>query len=213
MIDWHVRAENFSTCNCNHWCPCQFEGDPSPGYCEAFEVSRVLEGHFGDTDLSGVVSANIYSWPGPVYKGGGTMQTFIDENASSEQADAMVRLLHGEETYEAGNAWWVFHAMCDNVLDTKIVPIRFEMDMNARTARASIPGIVDASGEPIRNPHDGGPHRVQIRHPEGIEFEYAEIGNGHTKATGAIPLSFENTYAQFNMVDFTQDGPAHIRAA
>lgn len=210
MIDWRIHAESFSTCNCAHWCPCQFEGDPTHGNCEAFEVFRVLEGHFGDVDLTGVVAASIYSFPGPVYEGGGTMQSFVDHNAIPEQVDAIVRAMHGQETLEASTAWWVFHAMCDTVLDTKVVPIHLKVDIEARSARAEIPGIVDCVGEPIRNPHDGGAHRVQIRHPEGIEFEYAEIGNSRTKAIGDIPLDFENTYAQFNYVDFSQDGPAHV---
>ena len=210
MIKWRIHAESFGSCNCAHWCPCQFEGDPSLGNCEAFESFRVLEGHFGDTDLAGVVAASIYSWPGPVYKGGGKMQSYVDEKASPEQVDAIVRILHGEETLEASNAWWVFHAMCDTVLDTQVMPIHLTVDVDARTARAEIPGVLECVGEPIRNPHDGGPHRVQLRHPEGIEFEYAEIGNSRTKATGAIPLDLENTYAQFNYIDYTQDGPAHI---
>lgn len=211
MIDWHIRAASFSSCNCDHWCPCQFEGDPTPGFCEAFEAFRVDEGYFGDVDLAGVVAATVYSYPGPVYEGGGKMQTFVDENASPEQVDAIVRLLHGEETHEAATSWWVFHAMCDTVLETRVAPIHLEMDINERTARTEIPGVLESTGEPIRNPHDGGKHRVQIRHPEGIEFEYAEIGNARTSASGDIPLDFDNTYAQFNMVDFKPTGPAHTR--
>jgi len=209
MIDWRLKAENIGTCNCDHWCPCQFEGDPTHHSCEAFDTFRVLEGHFGDVDLAGVVAANFYSWPGPVYEGGGTMQTVVDSNASPEQADSIVRLLHGEETREASNAWWIFHAMCDTVLETKTLPILFELDIEARQAKVSIQGLVECVGEPIRNPHDGGEHRVQIRHPEGMEFEFAEIGNNRTKATGEIPFEFENTYTQFNMLDFTPDGPVH----
>lgn len=213
MIDWHLRAENFGTCNCDHACPCQFEGDPTHHACQAFDTFRILEGHFGDVDLAGVVAGNIYVWPGPVYEGGGTMQTFVDENASAEQADAIVRLLHGEETREASNAWWVFHAMCDTVLDTRIVPIEFAIDIESRKARVEIPGIVSAVGEPITNPLDGGAHRVQLGHPEGIEFDVAEIGNSRTRTTGDILLNFENTYAQFHYVDFNQNGPLHNQAA
>ena len=111
MIDWQIKADTFGSCNCDHWCPCQFEGDPTHNACEAFDTFRVLEGHFGDVDLAGVVAANFYKWPGPVYEGGGVMQTVVDVNATPEQVDAIVRLLHGEETREASNAWWIFHAI------------------------------------------------------------------------------------------------------
>ena len=56
---------------------------------------------FGDVDLTGVVVAHLYHWPGPVYKGNGTMQTIVDENASPEQIDAVERISRGEEAVEA----------------------------------------------------------------------------------------------------------------
>ena len=211
MIDWQIKAETFGTCNCDHWCPCQFEGDPTHYKCEGAEGFRITEGHFGDIDLTGIVAAVVYSWPGPVYKGGGTMQTIINEGTSPEQIDAIERLTRGEETKEASNVWWVYHAMAETILETKIMPIHFEVDIEKRHGLIEIPGILKVTGEPIRNPHDGGEHRVQIRVPNGIEFEVADIGNSHTYSNGDIKLDLENTYGQFNTIDFTGEGPAHNR--
>jgi hypothetical protein len=211
MIDWQIKADTFGSCNCAHWCPCQFEGDPSNYSCEGVEGIRITSGHFGDIDLTGVVAVVTYAWPGPVYKGGGTMQTIVGEGASPEQVDAIERLSRGEETVEASNIWWVYHAMSDNVLETLVKPITFEVDIDARIGLIEIPGMLKCTGEPIRNPHDGGEHRVQIRVPHGIEFETADIGNACTIATGAISLNSENSYAQFNTLDFTGEGPAHNR--
>ncbi|MDX1460879.1 MAG: DUF1326 domain-containing protein [Xanthomonadales bacterium] len=211
MIDWHIKGESFGACNCDHWCPCQFEGDPSLGHCQGVDAYRVSSGHFGDVDLSGVVAVTLYSWPGPIYKGGGTMQTIIGEGATPAQIDAIDRIHRGQETLEATNIWWVFHAMCDEVLDTLVKPIHLDIDIEARHGRLEIPGMLKCVGEPIRNPHDGAKHRVQIRHPEGIEFEYAEIGNSTTHCTGEIKLDLENRYAQFHYMDHTGKGPAHVR--
>jgi len=211
MIDWHIHAESFGSCSCDHWCPCQFEGDPTHYRCEGVDAYRVLKGHFGDVDLTGVVVAHLYHWPGPVYKGNGTMQTIVDENASPEQIDAVERISRGEEAVEASNIWWVFHTMAENVLETLVRPIRFEVDIDARRGLIEIPGLLRCEGEPIRNPHDGGEHRVQIRCPEGIEFEVADIGNASTWASGEIKLDLKNTYGQFNYLDLTGEGPAHVR--
>jgi hypothetical protein len=211
MIDWRIQADSFGTCNCDHCCPCQFEGDPTHYSCEGVEGFRVTSGHFGDVDLSGVVATVIYSWPGPVYKGGGTMQTIVGEGASAEQIDAIDRLAKGEETVEASNIWWVYHAMSDHILETLVKPITFEVDIESRIGLIEIPGLLKATGEPIRNPHDGGEHRVQIRVPNGIEFEIADVGNSHTVATGDIKLDMANTFGQFNTIDFTGEGPAHNR--
>jgi hypothetical protein len=211
MIDWHIKGVSYGACNCEHWCPCQFEGDPSHYECKGLDCYRVTSGYFGDVDLTGVVAATLYAWPGPIYKGGGIMQTIVAEGATPEQVDAIDRIHRGQETLEACSVFWVFHAMCDTVLETLVKPIVFEVDIDARHGRIEIPGLLKSVGEPIRNPHDGGAHRVQIRHPEGIEFEYAEIGNSSTTATGEIKFDLENTYAQFHHMDHTGAGPAHVR--
>jgi len=210
MIDWQIQAETFGSCNCDHACPCQFEGDPTHGRCEGLDGFRITRGHFGDVDLTGVVGVVMYAWPGPIYKGGGTMQTIVAEGATPEQVDAIARVTRGEEAAEASNVWWVFHAMSDTVLETVVKPITFEVDIEARHGLIDIPGMVKCVGEPIRNP-EGKEHRVQIRCPQGVEFETADIGNANTVATGAIKLQMENTYGQFNLIDYTGAGPAHTR--
>lgn len=211
MLDWQIQADTFGSCNCDHWCPCQFEGDPTHYNCEGIAGFRVTRGHFGDVDLTGVVAVIVYSWPGPVYKGGGTMQTIVGEGATPEQIDAIERISRGEETVEASNIWWVYHAMSDHVLETLVKPIDFDVDIEARIGLIEIPGLLKCVGEPIRNPHDGGEHRVQIRVPNGIEFEIADVGNSNTQATGDINLDLKNTFGQFNTIDFTGEGPAHNR--
>ena len=211
MIEWSIKGESYGSCNCDHCCPCQFEGLPTNGNCQGFEALRVHEGFFGDVDLAGVTAAVFYSWPGPIFEGGGTTQAVIDPAASPEQRDAIQAILRGEETREATSVWWVFYTMSETVLETLYLPIEFESDREARTARVSIPGVVESIGEPIRTAYDGSAHRVQIRHPQGIEFEVAEIGNARTRITGGIPMMLENTYGQWNAVDHNQDGPAHNR--
>jgi len=211
MIEWNIKGESYGSCNCDHCCPCQFEGLPSQGHCGGFEVFRVAEGYFGDVNLAGVTAAVVYAWPGPIFEGGGTTQAIIDPAASPEQRDAILRIIRGEETKEATSVWWVFFTMSDTVLDTLYLPIEFECNREARTARVSIPGVIESVGEPIRTAYDGSPHRVQIRHPQGIEFEIAEIGNARTTITGGIPMTLDNTYGQWNEIDHNQDGPAHNR--
>lgn len=211
MIDWLVQGESFSNCNCDHACPCQFEGLPTHHACEGFEVFRVGNGHFGDVELAGVVAVVLYAWPGPIFEGKGELQIIIDEKASPEQRAAIEAICMGKETLEAVTHWWVFSTMSDTHHETLVKPIEFRVNREARTAAVRIPGILDAHGSPIRNPHDGAAHRVQIRCPDGIEFEVAEIGNGSCEATAAIRLDLKDTYGQFNYLDHTGEGPAHVR--
>src|SRR5919109_55167 len=69
--------------------------------------------------------------------------------------------------------------------------------VEARRARLNIPGLLEATGEPIRNPVTGAEHRARIDLPHGFEYRIAEIGSGTTRATGAIKLDLKNSYGQF----------------
>jgi hypothetical protein len=109
--------------------------------------------------------------------------------------------------------WSVYATMCGTILDPVSAPIDFEVDVDARTARLSIPGIVESHGEPIRNPVTGNIHRARIDLPHGFEYSLAEIGSGTTKATGAILLDFEASHGQFARLHLSPAGPVRARAA
>jgi hypothetical protein len=68
-----------------------------------------------------------------------------------------------------------------------------EPDVDARRARLEVPGMVQSSGEPIKNPVTGAEHRVRIDFPESFEFRLAEIGSGTSRTTGAIELDLSRT--------------------
>jgi hypothetical protein len=89
--------------------------------------------------------------------------------------------------------------------------IEFEVDIDKRRARVVIPGVLEASGRPIRSPATGEEHRVRIDIPNGIEFETAEIGSATTKASGAIPLELDDTYGQFNVLRHSGSGVVSAR--
>jgi hypothetical protein len=96
--------------------------------------------------------------------------------------------------------------MSSTVHETLYKPIDYEVDIDARSARVSIPGVIEANGRPIKNPVDGGEHRVRIDIPGGIEFELAEIGNASTKADGAIKLDLNDSYGQWNILRHSASG-------
>lgn len=205
-IEWYIEGIEFSNCNCNYACPCQFESLPTEGDCKGFGVMRIDRGHFGDVKLDGLYAAMTFAWPGPIFEGRGQMQVILDERADDRQREALDRIMHGEEVVEAGNHWWVFNAMCDTKHDTLYKPIECEIDVEARTASVSIPGVIEATGRPIKSPVTGEDHRVRIDMPNGIEFRIAEIGSGTTKAMGAIPLNLHDTYGQFSAVRHSHNG-------
>lgn len=211
MIDWSIDALAFSNCNCNYNCPCQFELRPTHGDCRGFEVGRIEHGHFGDINLDGLHWGLLYAWPGAIFEGDGAMQAIVDERADENQRQALITILHGGETEEAKTHWWVFRAMSSTVHETIFKPIEFEVDMEARTARVAIPGLLESTGRPIISPATGEQHRVRIDLPAGIEFEIAEIGSASAKASKPIELDLNDTYGQFNAIHHTGTGMARTR--
>ncbi len=205
-VDWYIEGLEFGNCNCDYGCPCQFEALPTHGDCRGFEVLRIDRGHFGEVKLDGLNVAVLYAWPGPIFEGNGALQAIVDERADAGQRQALTKVLHGEETDEAATHWWVYRAMSTTVHETLFNPIDFEVDIEARTARVAIPGVLESTGRPIRAPHGGDEHRVRIDIPNGIEFELAEIGSASTKATGAIELDLRDSYGQFNVLRHSGSG-------
>ena len=84
-------------------------------------------------------------------------------------------------------------------------PVEIKADRERRTAKFSLPGVVEYPAEPIKNPVTGEEHRAQIRLPNGFEYREAEMGNSTWLKVAAGPIAFEhhNSYAQFNAIDWS----------
>ena len=208
-VDWYIEAASFGNCNCDWGCPCQFESRPTHGDCRGFEAFRIERGHFGDVQLDGLKAAVIYAWPGAIFEGNGEMVAVVDEAADARQREALATVLYGGETEEAKTHWWVFHAMSSTHHAPLFKPIEFEVDIEKRTGRVRIPGLLEASGQPIRSPATGEEHRVRIDIPNGIEFELAEIGMASSKSDGPIALDLDGSYGQFNVIRHSGSGVMH----
>lgn len=205
-VQWFIEGVEFGNCNCDYACPCQFESRPTHGDCRAVGVLRVDRGHFGDVPLAGLKAAFFAAWPGAVFEGRGQMQLVIDERADPHQRDALIKILTGQETNPGATHWWVFRTMSDTLHETLFRPFEFEMDMEARTARAVIPGLLESSARPIISPVNGQPHRVRIDLPQGIEFTLAEIGSASSRSSAAIALDLKDSYGQFSAIRHTGQG-------
>ena len=59
--------------------------------------------------------------------------------------------------------------------------IDFEVDVEGRRGRLSVPGYVEMTGEPIRNKVSGAEARAQIVLPAGFEYEVADIGSASSR--------------------------------
>lgn len=207
-VEWRIKGPWFTTCNCDIGCPCQFNSLPTHGHCRAALGVEIREGHFGDLDLAGVRFAALLAWPGPIHEGGGEVQPILDPEASEAQREAVLALMQGQHAEPGSNIFNVFSATLDKLHDPIVAPIAFEFDLDQRRARLSVEGIVEARGEPIRNPVTGEEHRARIDIPHGFEYRIAEVAAGTTK-TGkgaAIDLDWANAHAHFVDLHWTRQG-------
>jgi len=206
MTEWSIEGQGYANCNCAYGCPCQFNSLPTYGDCRAALGFRIDQGHFGRVRLDGLRIASLYSWPGAVHQGGGTMQLIVDARADREQRDALVRIMRGDDTEERATMWWVYNAMCPHKLEPVFAPIELDLDLDARRGRMVVPGVVESTLEPIRNPVTGAEHRARIDLPHGFEYRLAEVASGRSKSTGPIALDLQGTHAHFCNIHLTHRG-------
>ncbi len=207
-VDWRIRGPEITNCNCDWGCPCQFNALPTRGDCRAVAAMRIDEGHFGDVDLSGLKWAAIFAWPEAIHFGHGEAFVIIDERADEAQRAALLTILSGGETEPGATIFNVFATTLDKVHDPAFLPIDFEADMESRTGRIAVPGIVATKIEPIRNPVTGAEHRARVSMPGGFEYKEAEYASGGAEAGGPIPQSWSGRHAHIAMVDLSPAGAA-----
>ncbi len=203
---WMIRGKEFSNCNCAFGCPCQFNAPSTNGFCEAVANAHIDEGYFNDTRLDGLNYVMLLHWPGEIAEGNGQAQLIVDERADPEQREAIQKITSGESTVPGTTHYSVFSGTMSEVFETLYAPIEMSIDVDARRATCKIENMVDSVGTPLINPFTGEESRAGIHLPAGFEYDYAEVGVGNSKCSGAIKLDLSESYGQFNILHMNQDG-------
>jgi len=198
MTDWEFKGRELVNCTCEYGCNCQFNALPDKGHCYAVAGIQIDEGHHGDTRLDGLRIAAIFKWPGAIHEGNGEALAFVDERATDEQQNALLRIMTGQDTDPFATMFAVYASTVTNMHEPVFTDIDFEVDVEGRRGRLSIPGYVEMTGEPIRNKVTGEESRAQIVLPAGFEYAVADIGSASSRTTGGpMQVDFGNSYGQF----------------
>lgn len=205
--DWRLAGDWIKNCSCAFGCPCDFNARPTQGWCKGMLGMRIERGHFGDVRLDGLSFFATVEFPGPLHEGNGTIQPIIEERATPEQRDALLQIMSGRHS-EEGTLFHIVSLIVTKVLDPVFAPIQVEFDMDGRTARVSIPGVLETETQPIRNPVTGAPHRIQVMMPEGFEHRLAEIASARIESTGQIRFSVPEGHSSLARVEQTPMGVA-----
>jgi hypothetical protein len=204
---WLFKSETYDNCNCAMNCGCQFNLPSTHGYCQSAFIGHIVEGQFNDVPLVGLNWAGLYKWPGEIKDGDGERQIVIDERADQAQRVALETIISGEAGKPLSNLFSVFASTCSQSYETLFLPIELWADLEARTARVEIPGILKSKAGPKINEFNGEPFHIALARPSGsFEFTYAELGLGTTSVTGEMEMAYEESWAHFCVHHFNQDG-------
>lgn len=207
-VDWKLKGPKIGSCTCAYGCPCEFNARPTHGDCSGLEDHLIEEGWFGDVRLDGLVIGARYRWPGPVHEGGGVAQGLIDERANERQREALLTILSGKEQ-EPTTVFNIYGATIAKEFDPAFGPMEFACDFASSTGRFAMPGVVELTIQPIRNPVTGEPHPAKIVLPAGFEFRSADMASGTFAGHGDLALESRDTYAALTYVAY---GPSGIIA-
>ena len=145
---WVFKSETYDNCNCAINCGCQFNLPSTHGYCQSAFIGHLVDGHFNDTPITGLNWAALYKWPGEIADGRGKRQIIIDERADEAQRSALETIISGGACTPLSNLFSVFASTCSEFCKTLFLPIDLDADLEARTARVEIPGILESRAAP-----------------------------------------------------------------
>ncbi|WP_331374744.1 DUF1326 domain-containing protein [Sinorhizobium chiapasense] len=183
------------------------------GFCQSAYIGNIVDGQFNDTPLAGLNWAALYKWPGEIKDGNGRRQIIIDERADKAQRTALETIISGAACAPLSNLFAVFASTCSDFCETLFLPIDLKADFDARTATVAIPGVLTSSASPKINEFTGEPFHIALARPSGsFEFTYAELGLGTTSVTGDMEMAFEDSWADFCIHHFNQDGLVRERS-
>ena len=151
----------------------------------------------------------IMSWPGAIHEGAGAVVPIVDERADEAQREALLKIMTGQDTAPGSTIFQVFSTTFDTVHDPVFARIDLELDVDAREAKYAVPGLLEARGEPLRNPVTGEAHRARINLPDGFEYDVCEVGRGWAETQAPLAISLADSHAQFAELHMNQDGVIH----
>lgn len=167
---WNFEAEFIQSCNCDYGCPCNFNGYPTHGNCEALNAYRIRDGKFGNTRLDGVKFGQGLWWPKAIHEGNGIAALYIDPGATPEQRKAIEEIVSGKH---GGGVFEIFPKTFAKTHPTKTAKIEFRY--NGHDSWFKVDGVGEVHSTHIKNPVTGEEFEGSIDLPNGVAWKHAAV--------------------------------------
>ncbi|RWO48758.1 DUF1326 domain-containing protein [Mesorhizobium sp.] len=205
MTSWEIKGRELVNCTCEYGCNCQFNALPDKGHCHAVAGIQIDEGHHGETVLDGLRIA-IFKWPGAIHEGNGEAIAIVDEKATDQQRDALLRIMTGQDTDPFATMFAVYASTVIKMNEPVFTRIDLDLDGDGRRGRIFVKDYIETVGEPIRNKVTGADSRAQIVLPNGFEYAVAEIGSASSTTSGPVQVTTKDSYGQFARLHLNNHG-------
>lgn len=93
---YFLEGRLLEVCDCGVLCPCWIGEDPDNGTCDSALAYHFDRGVIEGVDVSGLTFAVAGHIPGNILQGGFQVVFFIDEQATPEQQDAILKVWSGQ---------------------------------------------------------------------------------------------------------------------
>jgi hypothetical protein len=151
---YQLEGRILEVCTCNVLCPCWIGEAPDGGTCEGVVAYSIDKGKIGDVDVSGRTIALVGHLPGPALQGNWKLVLAVDDRASAEQQEALVRVWTGK----AGGPIADLAQLFGEVVAVERMPITFTVSEGTGTLRigdgaapmvdAELASYMGATGKP-----------------------------------------------------------------
>jgi len=147
---YNIEGRLLEVCTCKILCPCWVGEDPDFGTCDGVLGWHIDKGTIEGVDVAGhsfIILAHI---PGNILKGNWKVRVYIDDKASAQQKDAMIKVWTGK----AGGPVADLAKLVGEVVSVEQAPITFEVQGMNGTLKvgnvigASLEPFVGATGKP-----------------------------------------------------------------
>jgi hypothetical protein len=182
-MSWSLKGSYVETCSCELMCPCNLSFDHGATYdfCRVTLVFNVRQGEIDGTDIAGLKVALIADTPKVMTEGNWRMGVFVDENATDEQFDKLVKVFTGQ----LGGPMSALAPLVGEVLGVERAAI--DVDDDGLRHRVRVSDVIDfeiedvvpfgvETGQPVR--FDG------MFHPVGSNLTMAEARRSRISAYG-----------------------------
>jgi hypothetical protein len=182
-MSWNLKGSYAETCSCELMCPCNltFDHGATSEFCRATLAFGIREGEVDGTDVRGRRVVTIIDTPKVMTDGNWRLGMFVDDEATDEQFDLLVKVFGGQ----LGGPMGALAPLVGDVVGVERAAITITDD--GLLHRVRVGDVIEFEVQDIVpfGKEDGQPVRFDgMFHPAGSNLTMAEARSSRINAFG-----------------------------